>query len=135
MAKSRSRVNYSNSTRSVRSDFYYASPPRLSPLTVFEDRRQFHPEGDYAPARSFNKSRHRLVVRPARAVAKASRSFKSPELFTPKFVTSSVYFDAPKRVLVCVRRKIRKQVMFALKKAGRAGQRRQRRNEFSDVYC
>lgn len=101
----------------------------LTPLSVFEDRREWNPEGDNAPARSFNKSRHRLVSIPRRP--RKSVAYIKPNFYTPDVVA----FHAPRKVLICVRRKRRKEVMFALNKAGKAGQRSPRFNEYSEVSC
>lgn len=86
-----------------------------------EDRRRWHPEGPRRPAASFSKPRHRL-----KALAP-----KRPVLGVP----NAIGFANPTNVLVCVRRKIRKEVMHALGKAGRGGQRRPKFNFFSKVRC
>ena len=44
------------------------------------------------------------------------------------------FFD-PEKVVVCLRRSIRKRIMFALQKAGRGGQKRPRWNEDSYIRC
>lgn len=112
----------------------YSDPlVRLSsrPLIPYEDRRLWHPEGDYAPARSFSKPRHRLVVPKVSDSRASSRSLA----IKPLFPSAKIGFAAPKKVLICVRRRIRKQVIHALKKAGRRGQRRPRRNFYSSISC
>lgn len=97
-----------------------------SPLTVVEDRRQAHPLAFFAPAKQIDGTQgHQLV--PKRP-AKRGRS---------NVVPVRVQFAAPERVVLCVRRKRRKEVLHALKKTGRGGgrQRRRRRTWFSDVSC
>lgn len=99
----------------------------LPSLSVYEDRRSYHPIGLNAPARSFSRSRHRLKVSHA---APRSKALSSPTTFT-----SHIAFQSPSRVLVCVRRQRRKEVIHALGKSGRSGQRRPRRSEYSSISC
>lgn len=96
-------------------------------LTQIEDRRLWHPEGIYAPAKSFNQSRHRLVAQPIARVFTGS----GYKLTRP----STIAFAAPKKVLICVRRGIRKQVLHALNKTGKVGQNRPRRSYYSSISC
>lgn len=82
-------------------------------LSAIEDRRVYHPDGPHRAARSISgRSDHRLID-PWKGIS----------------------FDRPDEVVICVRRKTRKEVMHALKHAGKAGQRRPRRNRYSDVEC
>lgn len=97
---------------------------RFTDLRPIEDRRTFYPARFSEPARSLPRSAARLVVRP-----KVS-SRTQPRLMVPSAVT----FAAPKRVVLCVRRKRRREVLFARGKGG-GGHRRPRRNQFSDVEC
>lgn len=92
-------------------------------LDLFEDRRLFNPD-PLPPARSFQSPRHRLVV-PKQQASKNARGA------LPHFVG----FRTPNKVLICVRRKIREEVMHALKKTGKRGQKKPRRNYYSDVRC
>lgn len=88
-------------------------------LRQIEDRRRFDPAGPRRSAKSFNKAHHSLVVK------------KSPRARVPTHVS----FHAPKKVLICVRRQRRKEIMHAFKRAGKGGHRPPRRNWFSDVSC
>lgn len=109
--------------------------PMTRQLDLFEDRRTFHPEGKSAPARSTNRSRHRLQSPPVKEAAfshQDSLNYPSAHSVQPHAIAA---FTAPKKVLVCVRRKIRKEVMHALGKSGRSGQRRPRRSEYSSIQC
>lgn len=95
------------------------------PLTVYEDRREFHPERDLRPARSFSKRSYSDVV--SEPVRSKPRALLSPDTFK---------FAVPKKVLVCVRRQQRREVLHALKltrRRGGAGARR--RNYWSAVSC
>lgn len=106
------------------------SPPKdLRPLS---DRRTWHPEGPARPAPSIQKSRHRLVIpKGTRKHAGRSPSISRSVSDVPK----TVAFDDPKRVLVCIRRKTRKQVLFAKRKTGKGARARRRRNYYSGVAC
>lgn len=89
------------------------------PLTVIEDRRQFHPSPGRSPRLVTGAANHTLK-------AKTTRAFIPP---------TQVMFDAPSKVLVCVRRKVRRGVLHALKKTGKGGMRKPRRNFWSSVSC
>lgn len=100
--------------------FPWLSLPRsISPYREIEDRRYWHPD-PVAPARSFSRSRHRLTVSSSRP----SRQTKA-----------AISFASPRRVLVCVRRQVRKEVLFATRRNGRNGGRNYRRNAYSEVSC
>lgn len=145
MARSKSR-SYSVRSQShkiysdARRDAFRIANPRLprspslrlfSPLIEIEDRRTFHPERDFRPARSFDAPRHRLVVRAATP--------RNPDRFSSlrAFPSPHVSFHAPHKVLICVRRARRREVLHALRKTGRGRgrQRTPRRNWLSDVTC
>lgn len=89
----------------------------LGRLLEIQDRRTWHPQRTFRPAVSLSGNRTRMVVSDARGL--------SPR----------VRFDASHRVVVCVRRKQRKEVMFALRKTGKGAKARRRRNRFSDMEC
>lgn len=105
--------------------------PRPFSLTLYEDRRQFHPEGIYAPAKSFNSTRHRIAV--------PKSNYKVPlsqySALGQTYPTYKLAFEAPTKVLVCVRRKIRKQVLHALSKTGKVGQNRPKISDYSHISC
>ena len=44
-------------------------------------------------------------------------------------------FENFKKVMICVRRKQRKEVLHAYKKTGKGGQRRPHRNQYSNIKC
>ena len=96
----------------------------IGKLADLEDRRRFHPMRALRPAFSLPRGASRLVVRePKRARA----------LF-PAQTRAVIAFANPRRVLICLRRKARREVLMALGKGG-GGAKRPRRNEFSDVRC
>ncbi len=95
----------------------------LTPRSV-QDRRLYHPLGAARPLLTTSSRRPVLVVsQPKKQKAK------------PKGPVYRVQFAKPRFVLVCVRRNIRKQVLHALNKTGRGGQRRPRRNQWSEISC
>jgi len=99
------------------------SPAKMlkNTLRQIEDRRTFHPQGNKRPARSLNRSQHKLVLADKKT---------NPRL------SNRVQFDAPKRVLICIRRKMRKEVLFAKAKTGKGARaRRHRQSYFSEVKC
>lgn len=96
-------------------------------LRKIEDRRTYHPSGPMRSARSFNKAHHRLVV-------KASRPGRKPKAAS-SFPPAKVQFHDPKKVLVCVRRQTRREVIFATKRRGKGSSARRKHNWFSDVSC
>lgn len=97
---------------------------RLTPdLRLVEDRRTWHPDGPtYRPVRAINSQRPRL-----KPVA-----FSSPKL--KNLIPTALGFEVPKKVAICVRRKQRKEVLFAKQKTGR-GSARPKRNQWSDIKC
>jgi len=96
----------------------------LSPLSfepeavrILEDRRVFKPDASVRPPASVQRSDTRLVADP--------------------FGTSlrRVSFANPPRVAICARRKIRREVLHALRIAGGSGFRKRRLNFWSGVGC
>lgn len=108
------------------------------PLSSFEDRRRFHPEGSGRPAKTFRAISARFKVggitlakarRPEGSVWDARSQGYEPLPFKIGFVE-------PSRVLVCVRRKIRREVIHALginklRGLGRGGVRFNENSKFS----
>jgi len=97
----------------------YTTRP-LTFLQTIEDRRDFHPEQAARPARSFSRSVHSLAV-PARRTGR---------------LPIGVTFHNPNKVLVCVRRKSRREVLFALGQTGKGSALgKRRRNQYSEIQC
>lgn len=108
--------------------------PRLSPIRVVSDLRLYRPDvfqdaqdGQGRPARL-----KRMVssVTPAKPAGRASRA--RPALFS---ASEHYAFAAPASVMVCVRRKMRREVLHALKRTRSGAGKPRRRNRFSDVRC
>lgn len=96
-----------------------------SSLQLIEDRRLYHPLDDFRPARK--TSGH--PVEPVTVK-------KTPLNKSRAFLAHGLSFHAPNRVVICVRRKQRKEVLHALKKVGRGkGHGRKRRNWYSKIGC
>lgn len=95
---------------------------RPSFLQTIEDRRTWYPTR-VRPAATLSRLDQRRIVERSR------NSFES-------FPSLHLGFEVPRKVAVCVRRKTRREVILALKKAGAgAAQKRRKRNEYSDVRC
>lgn len=114
---------------------YNLSPLRLWPVAAKraqpiradlrprEDRRTFHPSRFTRPAVTIGpRLGSRLVVSPP---TKRQRGG----------LPTTVSFAAPKKVVICVRRQRRKEVIFAMGKGGSHAPRVNHRNQFSDVRC
>lgn len=89
-----------------------------------EDRRTFHPEGSYRPVRSINGNR--VGVQPVT---------RKPQARAGIYPTSALGFINPARVLICVRRQRRKQVLHALGLAGGRGFKPPKFNWTSGFSC
>lgn len=94
-------------------------------LRPFEDRRTYHPLGVFRPARVIGGHPVQPLV-PSKPAKQRSRAF----------LAHGLAFPNPKRVLICVRRKSRREVLFAknLHRRG-AGARKRRRTYYSEVKC
>lgn len=102
-----------------------------------EDRRRFHPLQAAAPALSFNQRRTLLTVakRPVRTTIQSPFGMDQIKRTIFKTAIRSVGFAYPRRVLVCLRRQARKEVMFATNKAGQGGQKAPIKNMLSKISC
>lgn len=98
--------------------------PLLSPQSIFGDRRLYQPDRAQRPVFSFRGDRS------ARVVAKQNPRFKQPSQ-----TKAVLAFAEPDALPLCVRRKVRKQVLHAKGVAGRKGLKRPRFNEWSKVQC
>lgn len=94
-------------------------------LRLIEDRRTYTPELA-RPVVGISVSRG-----PARLVAKQNPAYKAPSQ-----TKALVAFAEPKKLALCVRRGIRKEVLFAKGVGGsKKPQRAPRKSEFSDISC
>lgn len=121
-SRPRDVVNHiTNSLRVAPTNFSHFYRPQRQALRLYEDRRTWYPEA-IRPARSF-QGPTRLQIKP---VSRARHLAYPPQ---------AVSFVAPRRVLVCVRRQIRREVLHAFRKTGRSGQRSPRLTQWSGVHC
>lgn len=104
---------------------YHLKPLDLRP---FEDRRLYTPTRVNWPKRIV-----RSAVLPARLVERA----RDPRrvLVNSSLSRLGMEFHAPKRVLICVRRKQRREVLHALNKTRKGAGAAKHRNQWSDVKC
>lgn len=105
------------------------------PLSLVQDNRVYHPEG---PRQSvvIGGRLARVVVhnRPAIAYGKPIYAYRGMPHGLQ--VPVGTKFESPFRVVRCLRRKIRREVIFALRKEKKgAGARKRRRNPDSGVKC
>lgn len=102
-------------------------PPEPSPtfdpwrLTDVEDTRTWHPDGP---------------VRNVRRISGVSADVEVPrsKRFPHKAPSSILRFHDPLRVIVCVRRRTRREVLFASRRNGR-GNKKGRRTFNSEISC
>lgn len=106
-------------------------------LRDVEDRRSFHPEGQDRAARSLSRFNHRLRIKtPVGTWSSKYQKYQTPWEINYE-VPWQIAFDRPNRIAVCIRRKIRSQVLHALGIAGRRGLGVGgiRLNPFSRISC
>lgn len=108
--------------------------PSLS-LSMFEDRRAWGPDPERG-AVTFGGQYARVVVHSRPVIARSNSVFTARGYPVGVQVPVGVRFESPFKVITCVRRKVRRQIMFAKRKAGYGQkQRKPRRNWRSDVSC
>lgn len=96
----------------------------LSPLQAYEDRRFFHPDRAMRPVVSFVRSASRVVAK------------QRVKFVQPSQTKAILAFDEPRRVIVCLRRRIRREVLHASGFAGSGRpMRKPRRNALSSISC
>lgn len=98
----------------------------LNPLSDIEDRRRFG-FSDQATPRSLGTAPPRLKVR---APTPLNR-----DRYASLRLPSAVSFQAPQRLAICIRRKIRKQVLHALQLTRKGAGSGRRHNFYSGVSC
>lgn len=120
--------------------------PRLSPkapLLEVEDRRQFHFDSAQRSAKTVLGTPAAIKVsdapRPGRNVPSSKKSVRAQSnRYGPNVHSQTkgkLVFAEPDRVVVCVRRQRRKEVLFAKKRAGKSGLRKPRFNWMSKISC
>lgn len=99
--------------------------PKLFPLKQFEDRREYHPDRQNRPPAALPRSSRKLVIVTPQNKA-ATRKTTLP---------SKLGFSAPQGVVLCVRRKQRREILFAKSRTGRGAHTPKKRNAWSNVKC
>lgn len=125
------RETHSFTNQRLPLDKYGYFKKQAFPLSEIEDRRRFHPEGSRRPATTFRSLPARLKVR--NLPLQKGTPYTGQQI--SEFPTYQLGFINPSRVLVCVRRSVRKQVLFATGFSGRNGGRRYRLTENSRISC
>jgi len=111
-----------------------------SPLTLIDDRRTWHPQGELRPFKTVQGAVTHVISEVNRNVVRKQRG--RTRLLQPKAFSQAklVFGDrstqrAAPGVLVCVRRQTRKEVIHALGKGGSRHKRKVRRNTTSNIGC
>lgn len=109
----------------------FRSPVRsaLAKALITHDRRLFHMDPLNRPLSERRKDARKVIRGEMRSMPRRSR---------PKYLRDTLparlFFDKPHRIDLCIRRKVRREVLLALGRGG-GNHRRPRRNEWSDVSC
>lgn len=127
MAKKRRR--HRGDSHTVERDVIYPSSsltqllaPAPSRFVDVEDRRTYHPLGFFRPAlNTYGGRAGPVVVTPQKSRANP-------------FIANSLKFPNP-NVMICVRRKTRREVLFAKKRTGKGARSPKRKNWFSKIGC
>lgn len=107
--------------------FFQILRPKVT-LTLIEDRRRFHPLGKAAPAAVISRRDQRRIVEKVKDVSRYAGPLAMP--------VARLGFAVPSKVAVCVRRKQRREAIFAFGRAGKgAAAKRRRRSEFTNISC
>lgn len=98
------------------------------------DARKWHPE----PVRPVSEPRSasRLTLPRESAVRRSGGRSDPPERTAARALPSQLTFSQPKQVSICVRRKARREVLFAKAKTRKgAGASRRKRSQWSNIQC
>lgn len=117
----------------TRSRLYDPRPPEPD-FRLIQDDRYWNP--DPAIARRLSGVPARLVVAKPSPRTRSRGLARSRPFLAHSGPPHRIAFEAPRGVLVCIRRKIRKQVLHAFQIAGRKGARNPpRRSLWSSIGC
>lgn len=116
---------------------------RRVPLSLYEDRRVWHPEGASALPRSMVEFRTRINERPPNFVGDEIYNPRTGELIYTKasqmsqktFSPWKLAFDNPWKTVICLKRKMRREIMHAFGYAGKSGFKKPRFTQYSYVKC
>lgn len=104
----------------------YFTPAEIRHHTMYSglDRRRYHPQTLFRPADAMTRSATRLLI------DKLGNNIRR------QMLTPMVRFAEPHKVGICLRRKIRREVIHALRlkrKVGKGGKRK--RHPYSSIKC
>lgn len=104
------------------------------PLSEVQDNRTWDPE-DKPRAKTTSGGRPRIDVKSnTRKAAQAAKLFHPSSLVGE--VTSRLGFKVPGTVIHCIRRAMRREVLFAIRKTRKgSGAKKRRRTDYSDIDC
>lgn len=94
-------------------------------LSLLDDNRRFHPMGPLRPVAATRRYARALV----------ERAPIKPSTYKPTFPSLKLGFAVPEKVARCVRRKTRREVMFATRQTGKGARSRRKRDYWSNVRC
>lgn len=106
----------------LRANFLDLDLLRRRLVRMVEDRRHYDPLGDYRAARGLSKFASSVRLKRKNV----ARSSDMRDVF---------HFAIPSKVAICVRRKTRREVLFAERRVHSGAGARRARNYYSDVSC
>lgn len=117
----------------VLSSSYYIPTNGVTPNgpTVQFDRRRFRPDASTAPPGAVNRASTRLNID---TLGKRARNSKQGFYS----VGETLAYAIPSQVAICVRRKVRREVLHALhpfRKSGKGSGQPRKRNFWSRIHC
>lgn len=119
-----------------------AHPPpirlRMPARPRFEDRRRWAPGGREPPRDAHGRKarvRHQLKRVVQVLHAPHGKVLQSRHRVIRRLETASPVFAQARKTIICLKRKVRREVLFAFKRTRRGAGSPKRRNEWSNVQC
>lgn len=114
----------------------YSEPLGSLTLSELGDQRRFDFNAPEASARSTAGTPARIILGSVSHPPPMGGGsvLRAPAVTSNRWAPEAFRFAQPDNTLVCIRRKSRREVLFAKRKRGRGGSRR-RRTPYSDVRC
>lgn len=142
MARGRGRSNTSLASRDLLGSLLErvsmppaVAEPSVTNLADVEDGRLWHPDPEQG-ALTIGGRFAQVVVHKRPIVSRSNTIWSASGLPVGVQVPVGVRFESPLKVITCVRRKVRRQIMFATGRSGKGVKKRQpRRNWRSNVSC
>lgn len=137
LAIAASPVVFSSMSRpAFNTDFVAGGPSLIAPLAAMA-LFDYEQPGDILPQVSDLRRYNPMPAAPARSVMATPMGLALPQSAPgrqPKRLLSTVAFASPANTVICVRRKVRKEVILAKGKGG-GRHRKPTRNQWSDISC